>query len=48
MQVDRNDFVNPGHEWLVVAFTSATCNTCADIERKVSVLATKSVAVHIA
>ena len=48
MQVDRNDFVNPGHEWLVVAFTSATCSTCADIQRKVSVLETKSVAVHIA
>jgi hypothetical protein len=48
MQVDRSDFDKPNHEWLVVAFTSATCNTCADIQRKVSVLATKSVAVHIA
>lgn len=48
MQVDRSDFANASHEWLVAAFTSATCNTCADIERKVSVLATKSVAVHIA
>lgn len=48
MQVNRSDFDNPQHEWLVVAFTSATCSTCADIARKVSVLATKSVAVHIA
>ena len=35
MQVDRSDFANASHEWLVAAFTSATCNTCADIERKV-------------
>lgn len=48
MQVDRNDFENPIHEWLVTAFTSASCGTCADIERKVAVLASRSVAVHIA
>ena len=27
--VDRSDFVRPSAEWLVVVFTSATCNTCA-------------------
>jgi hypothetical protein len=27
--VDRADFVRPTAEWLVVVFTSATCNTCA-------------------
>ena len=45
-QIDRNDFSEPGKEWLVLAFTSSTCNTCADIERKAVVLESKSVAVE--
>jgi hypothetical protein len=27
--VDRSDFLRPSADWLVVVFTSATCNTCA-------------------
>ncbi len=46
-QVDRNDFSEPSKEWLVLAFTSSTCNTCADIERKAVVLKSQSVAVEI-
>ncbi|MEI7756080.1 MAG: hypothetical protein WCJ08_01475 [bacterium] len=46
-QVDRSDFVRPEAPWLVLAFTSATCQTCSDIERKVRVLETNSVAIQI-
>jgi hypothetical protein len=46
-QIDRSDFVRPDAPWLVLAFTSATCETCSDIERKVRVLETKSVAIQI-
>ena len=46
-QIDRADFVRPDAPWIVVAFTSATCQTCSDIERKVRVLETKSVAMQI-
>ena len=46
-QVDRTDFLEPDKEWLVLAFTSSTCNTCADIERKAEVLKSNSVAVEI-
>lgn len=46
-QIDRNDFPEPSREWLVLAFTSSTCNTCADIERKAVVLKSQSVAVEI-
>lgn len=28
-QLDRGDFASPGSPWLVVVFTSATCQTCA-------------------
>jgi len=45
-QLDRSDFVRPEAPWLVAAFTSATCSTCADIERKVAVLDSPLVAVH--
>jgi hypothetical protein len=30
-QLDRGDFVRPGAAWLVVVFTSATCDTCAGV-----------------
>ena len=46
-QIDRSDFVRPDASWIVLAFTSATCQTCSDIERKVRVLETKSVAIQI-
>jgi len=46
-QIDRADFVRPDAQWIVLAFTSATCTTCADIERKVRVLETNSVAIQI-
>jgi len=43
-QLDRADFDAPG-EWLVVTFTSETCNTCADVKRKAAVLASREVSV---
>lgn len=46
-QVDRTDFSEPDKEWLILAFTSSTCTTCADIERKAVVLKSKSVAVDV-
>lgn len=46
-QIDRADFVRPDAPWIVLAFTSATCQTCSDIERKVRVLETSSVAIQI-
>ena len=46
-QVDRNDFSDSDKEWLVLAFTSSACNTCADIECKAVVLKSRSVAVEI-
>ena len=46
-QVDRNDFSESDKEWLVLAFTSSSCTTCADIERKAAVLKSRSVAVEI-
>lgn len=44
-QLDRADFPSATAPWLVVAFTSASCTTCADVARKVSVLASDQVAV---
>ena len=45
-RLDRDDFANPVAPWLVVAFTSATCSTCADVARKVAVLESRQVAVQ--
>lgn len=45
-QLDRRDFVRPETPWIVVAFTSATCSTCADVAAKVDVLASGEVAVE--
>ena len=47
-QLDRSDFVRSDAPWIVVAFTSSSCNTCADVERKVRVLESNAVAVHVA
>jgi hypothetical protein len=45
-QVDRADFDRPDAPWLVVAFTSATCDTCADVWSKTTVLASDAVVVQ--
>ena len=47
-QLDRGDFARPDAPWLVVAFTSSSCNTCADVERKVRVLDSREVVVQVA
>lgn len=44
-QLDRGDFARPDAPWLVAAFTSATCETCADVASKVQVLESGDVAV---
>lgn len=45
-QLDRADFARPEAPFLVAVFTSVTCATCAEIMRKVEVLAGDAVAVH--
>ena len=45
-RLDRADFARPEAPWLVVAFTSATCSTCADVARKAAVLESADVAVQ--
>ncbi len=44
-QLDRADFVSPATPWLLVAFTSATCHTCADSLAKARALESRAVAV---
>jgi hypothetical protein len=44
-QLDRADFARPDAPWLVAAFTSATCTTCAAVWSRVEVLASDEVAV---
>ncbi len=46
-QLDRADFVHADRPWIVAAFTSATCSTCADIAAKVAVLDSGHVAVQV-
>ena len=43
-QLDRADF-EPTAPWLVAVFSSATCDTCADVARKAAVLQSPSVGV---
>jgi len=43
-QLDRADFDGSG--WLVVVFTSDTCESCADVKRKADVLASPEVTVQ--
>ena len=45
-QLDRDDFDGPGVPWLVVLFSSATCETCAGVREKVLPLASTEVAVQ--
>lgn len=47
-QLDRNDFAAPDKPWLVAVFTSATCDSCADVRAKAEVLATDEVSVAVA
>ena len=43
-QLDRADFAEPAMPWLVVVFTSATCESCARATAKARVLASPEVA----
>ena len=45
VQVDRSDFPHTDTPWLVVVFTSATCNACADVLSKARVTESREVAV---
>ncbi len=44
-QLDRADFAQSQNEWIVVTFTSASCQACADVKRKAAVLASRDVGV---
>jgi len=44
-QLDRNDFLQPDAPWLVVVFSSATCDVCAQVVTKAKVLECVDVAV---
>lgn len=44
-QLDRNDFPEHATPWLVVLFTSATCESCAGLYDKAAPLASDEVAV---
>jgi thioredoxin-related protein len=45
-QLDRRDFTSPEAPWLVVAFTSASCETCAAVAAAVAELRASDVAVQ--
>ncbi|HWM21076.1 MAG TPA: hypothetical protein VNO51_15400 [Ilumatobacteraceae bacterium] len=45
VQLDRRDFDRSDAPWLVAVFTSATCESCADVVSKAAVLAAADVAV---
>lgn len=44
-QLDRADFVDPGTPWLVVLFSSATCQVCTSVRAKAEVLRSSQVVV---
>lgn len=44
-QLDRNDFARPDAPWLVVVFSSATCEVCRGVIAKATVLESSEVAV---
>jgi protein-disulfide isomerase len=46
VQLDRADFDRPDAPWLVVVFSSATCQTCALVLDKARVVASREVAVQ--
>lgn len=45
-RVDRSDFDRPDVPWLVAAFTSSTCDTCAGVMQKAMALESDAVAVQ--
>lgn len=45
-QLDRADFVRPEAPWLVVVFTSATCETCAKVWTSTQLLESGEVAIQ--
>lgn len=45
-QLDRHDFERPDAPWLVVVFTSKTCDSCAGLMEKAAPLASDDVAVE--
>ena len=45
VQVNRSDFDGASAPWCVIVFSSATCNSCADVVAKAKVLACDEVAV---
>ncbi|MEC9000273.1 MAG: hypothetical protein VYC56_08345 [Actinomycetota bacterium] len=46
-QIDRNDFDNPKAPWLVVIFTSASCDACAAVAATAAPLASDTVEVQV-
>ncbi len=46
-QLDRNDFASPTAPWVVVVFTSETCDTCAAMVSKVELLKSDRVGVEV-
>lgn len=44
-QLDRADFARPDAPWLVVLFSSSTCDSCVRMREKVAVLMSDAVAV---
>lgn len=46
-QLNRKDFVSPEKPWLLVVFTSSTCDACQDVATKALVLTSQDVAVQI-
>ena len=45
VQLDRADFARPDAPWLVVVFSSSTCQTCGDVVTKAKVVESPEVAV---
>jgi hypothetical protein len=45
VQLDRGDFPRPGASWLVVLFTSSTCDSCAGLFDKAAALESDDVVV---
>ena len=45
-QIDRADFDRPGTPWLVVLFSSRTCESCRDVAAKIRPLECEDVAVQ--
>ena len=45
-QIDRSDFVRPNAPWLVVVFTSATCETCAKVWTSTQLVESNEVAIE--